>query len=156
MAFSAFDGRVAEGRLSLEDTVERWLPGILPYGDQVTVRQLLNHTSGVPDYVVEPFVRLYTDPQEQFRAWTPRELVALVADQPPEFPPGTAWSYSNTGYVRAGMIVEAASGDTLGQERSAASSAAGCSTPSSGSHPTIRGRTRVAMASHSARSRVRC
>jgi D-alanyl-D-alanine carboxypeptidase len=107
---------VAEGRLSLRDTVERWLPGILPYGDQVTIRQLLNHTSGVPDYTLEPIVRLYTDPQARFRAWTPRELVALVADQPPDFPPGTAWSYSNTGYVLAGMIVEAATGHGLGQE----------------------------------------
>jgi D-alanyl-D-alanine carboxypeptidase len=107
---------VAEGRLSLQDTVERWLPGVLPYGDQVTIRQLLNHTSGVPDYVVEPIVRLYTDPRARFRAWTPRELVALVADQPPVFPPGTAWSYSNTDYVLAGMIVEAATGHRLGQE----------------------------------------
>jgi D-alanyl-D-alanine carboxypeptidase len=62
---------VAEGRVSLQDTVERWLPGILPYGDQVTVRQLLSHTSGVPDYTLEPIVRLYTDPQARFRAWTP-------------------------------------------------------------------------------------
>jgi D-alanyl-D-alanine carboxypeptidase len=107
---------VAEGRVSLSDTVERWLPGILPYGDQVTIRQLLNHTSGVPDYTLEPIVQLYTDPQARFRAWTPRELVALVADQPPDFPPGTAWSYSNTGYVLAGMIVEAATGHKLGQE----------------------------------------
>ena len=45
---------VGEGRLSLSDTVERWLPGILPYGDQITVRQLLNHTSGVPDYLFVP------------------------------------------------------------------------------------------------------
>jgi D-alanyl-D-alanine carboxypeptidase len=107
---------VAEGRLSLQDTVERWLPGILPYGDQVTIRQLLNHTSGVPDYVVEPIVRLYTVPGGRLRAWTPRELVALVADQPPDFPPGAAWSYSNTGYVLAGMIVEAATGHRLGRE----------------------------------------
>lgn len=107
---------IADGRLSLEDTVERWLPGILTYGDQVTVRQLLNHTSGVPDYVVGPYVGLYTDPDQQFRAWTPRELVALVADRPANFPPGTAWSYSNTGYVLAGMIVEAATGDTLDRE----------------------------------------
>ena len=107
---------VAEGRVSLQDTVERWLPGILPYGDQVTVRQLLSHTSGVPDYTLEPIVRLYTDPQARFRAWTPRELVALIADQPPDFPPGTAWSYSNTGYVLAGMIVEAATGHRLGRE----------------------------------------
>jgi D-alanyl-D-alanine carboxypeptidase len=47
---------VAEGRLSLSDTLERWLPAILPYGDRVTIHQLLNHTSGVPDYwaAVEP------------------------------------------------------------------------------------------------------
>jgi D-alanyl-D-alanine carboxypeptidase len=107
---------VAEGRLSLQDTVDRWLPGIVPYGDQVTIRQLLNHTSGVPDYTLEPLVRLYTFKQARFRVWTPRELVALVADRPPDFPPGTAWSYSNTGYVLAGMIVEAASGHKLGQE----------------------------------------
>jgi D-alanyl-D-alanine carboxypeptidase len=107
---------VAEGRLSLSDTVERWLPGILPHGDQVTIRQLLGHTSGVPDYVVEPLVQLYTSPQGRFRAWRPRELVALVADQPPLFPPGTAWSYSNTGYVLAGLIVEAATGNRLGKE----------------------------------------
>jgi D-alanyl-D-alanine carboxypeptidase len=107
---------VAEGKLSLSDTVERWLPGILPYGDQVTIRQLLSHTSGVPDYVIEPIVRLYTDPQARFRVWRPRELVALVADQPPDFPPGTAWKYSNTGYILAGLIVEAATGHKLGQE----------------------------------------
>ena len=107
---------VAEGRLSLQDTVERWLPGILPYGDQVTIRELLSHTSGVPDYTLEPIIRLYTDPQARFRAWTPRELVGLVADQPPDFPPGTAWSYSNTGYILAGMIIEAATGHKLGRE----------------------------------------
>jgi D-alanyl-D-alanine carboxypeptidase len=107
---------VAEGRLSLSDTVERWLPGILPYGDQVTVRQLLNHTSGVPDYEAIGLRTLYGSRQGRFRVWTPQELVALVADQPPDFPPGTAWSYSNTGYVLAGMIVEAATGHKLGQE----------------------------------------
>jgi D-alanyl-D-alanine carboxypeptidase len=107
---------VAEGRLSLSDTVEHWLPGILPYGGQVTIRQLLNHTSGVPENSLEPLVILYTLPGGRSRAWTPRELVALVADQPPDFPPGTEWRYSNTGYVLAGMIVEAATGRTLGQE----------------------------------------
>lgn len=107
---------VGEGRLALDDTVERWLPGILPYGDRISVRQLLSHTSGVPEYVVAPYVRLVTDPQERFRVWTPRELVALVADLPPSFPPGTAWSYSNTGYVLAGMIVETITGNALGDE----------------------------------------
>jgi D-alanyl-D-alanine carboxypeptidase len=53
---------VAEGRLSLQDTVARWLPGILPYGDQVTIEQLLRHTSGVPDY---------TPPGVPFAVWVP-------------------------------------------------------------------------------------
>ncbi len=106
---------VAEGKLSLSDTVERWLPGILPYGDQITVRQLLNHTSGVPDNTfVEPIVELYTG--NRFRSWQPRELVALIADRPPDFAAGTAWSYSNTGYALAGLIVEQVTGHRLGRE----------------------------------------
>ena len=90
---------VDEGRLALSDTVERWLPGILPYGDRITVRQLLNHTAGVPDYANIPLAEVYRG--VRFRSWTPRELVALVADQPQIFPAGSAWAYSNTGY-RAG------------------------------------------------------
>jgi D-alanyl-D-alanine carboxypeptidase len=107
---------VAEGRLSLSDTVERWLPGILPYGHQVTIRQLLNHTSGVPEYLLVPLLELYASEQGRFRSWTPQELVALVADHPPLFPPGTTYSYSNTNYVLVGLIVEAATGRTLGRE----------------------------------------
>jgi D-alanyl-D-alanine carboxypeptidase len=108
--------QVAEGRLSLSDTVERWLPGILPYGGQVSIRQLLNNTSGVPEYLLVPLLELYESKQGRFRSWTPRELVALVAGQSPLFPPGTTYSYSNTNYVLAGLIVEAATGRTLGQE----------------------------------------
>jgi D-alanyl-D-alanine carboxypeptidase len=107
---------VAEGRLSLSDTVQRWLPGILPYGDQVSIRQLLNNTSGVPEYLLVPLLELYASKQGRFRPWTPQELVALVTDQPPLFPPGTTYSYSNTNYVLAGLIVEAATGRTLRQE----------------------------------------
>jgi CubicO group peptidase (beta-lactamase class C family) len=66
---------VAEGRLSLSDTVESWLPGILPYGGQVTIRQLLNHTSGVPDSPV-PLIELFTSRQGgsgpgPHRSWSP-------------------------------------------------------------------------------------
>ena len=107
---------VAEGRLSLQDSLQRWLPGILPYGEQVTIRQLLNHTSGVPHNWATVEQTLYRSPGGRFRVWTPRKLVALVADQPPDFPPGTAWSYSNTGYLLLGLVVEAASGSALGQE----------------------------------------
>jgi D-alanyl-D-alanine carboxypeptidase len=107
---------VAEGRLSLQDSLQRWLPGILPYGEQVTIRQLLNHTSGVPQDWATIERTLYGSRQGRFRDWTPRALVALVAGQPPGFPPGTAWSYSNTGYHLLGLVVETASGSTLGQE----------------------------------------
>ena len=104
---------VDEGRLSLSDTVERWLPGVLPYGRQVTVRQLLNHTSGVPDFVLPALIELYRG--NRFRSWRPRELVALIAGQPQDFPAGSAWSYSNTGYVLAGMIIERVTRRPLGR-----------------------------------------
>jgi D-alanyl-D-alanine carboxypeptidase len=107
---------VTEGRLSLSDTLERWLPAILPYGDRITIHQLLNHTSGVPDYWAAVERTLYGSRQGRLRAWTPQALVGLVADQPPGLPPGTAWSYSNTGYVLLGLIVEAATGNTLARE----------------------------------------
>ena len=107
---------VAEGRLALSDTLERRLPGSLPYGDQVSIRQLLNHTSGVPQNTATVEQTLYASPQRRLHAWTPQELIALVADQPPDFPPGTAWSYSNTGYILLGLIVEAATGNPLERE----------------------------------------
>jgi D-alanyl-D-alanine carboxypeptidase len=107
---------VAEGRLSLEDTVERWLPGILPYGDRLAVGRLLNHTSGVPDYTQPVYLALYQSAGARLRSWAPRDLVALVADQPPRSAPGAAWSYANTGYILLGLIVEAASGSPLGHE----------------------------------------
>jgi hypothetical protein len=63
------------------------LPGLLSYGDHVTIRQLLNHTGGVPDYAATVSGTLDRFGQGRFRAWTPQELVALVVDQPPSFPP---------------------------------------------------------------------
>lgn len=105
---------VGEGRLKLTDTVERRLPGILPYGDHVTVRQLLNLTSGVPDtqYAVEAeWLK-----GNMTRSWSPRELVALVADKRPDFAPGSSWAYSNTNYVLAGLIIERVTGRRLGDE----------------------------------------
>jgi D-alanyl-D-alanine carboxypeptidase len=105
---------VAEGKLSLSDTVERWLPGILPYGDDVTVRQLLNLTSGVPDN--QGRVEAEWLKGNMTRSWSPRELVALVADKKPDFAPGTSWAYSNTNYALAGLIIERATGHRLGDE----------------------------------------
>jgi D-alanyl-D-alanine carboxypeptidase len=94
--------------------VERWLPGILPYGDRVTVRQLLSLTSGIPDNqdaVDAEFLK-----GNMTRSWSPRELVALVADKKPDFAPGAGWAYSNTNYALAGLMIERVTGHSLGAE----------------------------------------
>jgi len=94
-----------EHRLSLDDSVERWLPGLVPDGDGITLRQLLNHTSGIFNYTDdEAFITaLLSDP---LREYTPRQLVGIATSYPPNFPPGTSWSYSNTNYVILGLVVE--------------------------------------------------
>jgi D-alanyl-D-alanine carboxypeptidase len=98
-----------ERRLRLSDTVERWLPGALPYGGDVTIRQLLDHTGGVPDNIVTLMSELFHG--DRFRTWTPRELVAIGAGLPRTTP--GRWAYSNTDYALLGMIVERATGHSL-------------------------------------------
>jgi D-alanyl-D-alanine carboxypeptidase len=103
---------VGEGRLHLGDTVEQWLPGLVPGGDHITIRMLLNHTSGIFDYTNDPdfFPTLLADP---YRYWSPRELVAIATAHEPVFAPGTGWSYSNTGYILIGLILEKATGSPI-------------------------------------------
>jgi D-alanyl-D-alanine carboxypeptidase len=105
---------VGEGKLSLSDTVERWLPGILPYGDHVTVHQLLQLTSGVPDD--QGPVEAEWLKGNMAKTWSPRELVALVAHKKPDFAPGTSWAYSNTNYTLAGLVIERVTGHSLRDE----------------------------------------
>jgi D-alanyl-D-alanine carboxypeptidase len=97
---------VGEGRLRLDDTVERWLPGLVPNGEAITLRMLFNHTSGLFDYTEDPafFERLINDPTNPA---SPRQLIAIARMHPPSFPPGEGWSYSNTGYIVVGLIIEA-------------------------------------------------
>jgi D-alanyl-D-alanine carboxypeptidase len=109
---------VDEGRIAPADSVDRWLPGILPYGAEITVRELLNHTSGVPNYPDSIWRALHRSPQERLRAWSPQELVGLVSDRPAIGAPGAAWSYSNVGYILLGLVVEAATGRPLASELS--------------------------------------
>ncbi|MBU2668267.1 beta-lactamase family protein [Actinoplanes bogorensis] len=107
---------VGEGRLSLDDTVEKRLPGVVTGngndGRRITVRQLLQHTSGIYDYTrsLETVASYDGYLAHRFDHYEPRDLVALAMKNPPNFTPGTSWDYSNTNYILAGMIVERITG----------------------------------------------
>ncbi len=93
-----------EGRLELDDPVTRYLPdeGV---ASGVSIEQLLDHTSGIPDLLVPLRAAMNANLGRRF---TPAEVVAQVGD--PEFVAGTDWAYSNTNYVLLGMLIEAATG----------------------------------------------
>ncbi|WP_328847082.1 serine hydrolase domain-containing protein [Streptomyces sp. NBC_00258] len=104
---------VAEHRIQLTDPVEKWLPGLVPNGSAITLRMLLNHTSGLFNYTQDPDVLKAFTGQDS-RAWTPRELIAAGVRHDPLFAPGTDYTYSNTNYVALGLVAEKATGHTLG------------------------------------------
>ncbi|GGT16634.1 serine hydrolase domain-containing protein [Streptomyces purpureus] len=113
---------VGEGRMSLEDTVEQWLPGVVRGngndGRQITVRQLLQHTSGIPDVGPEIPALKNADGYraERFRTYTPKELAGLAMRHPAKFSPGDGWSYSNTNYILAAMIIHKVTGRSWARE----------------------------------------
>ena len=107
---------VGEGKLSLDDTVQRRLPGVVPNGSKITIRQLLNHTSGLSDFEADPrYLKPYLAGNFAYY-WSPRQLVRIGVSLKPLFAPGRGWSYSNTNYVVAQLIVERVTGRTLGAE----------------------------------------
>ncbi len=103
---------IEEKILSLDDTVEKWLPGLIPQGDQMTIKMLLNHSAGVFDITdtVSFWEELYANPS---REWTIEEILSRSVPNTPVFSPGTAYGYSNTGYYLLGMTMEAATGETV-------------------------------------------
>jgi D-alanyl-D-alanine carboxypeptidase len=103
---------VAENRLGLDDPIETVLPGLIPGGDAITVRMLLNHTSGLFNYVNDPAVLLSFTGQDD-RSWTPEQLLAVGVGYPPVSAPGAGFSYSNTNYVALGLALEKLTGQTL-------------------------------------------
>ncbi|WP_405594953.1 beta-lactamase family protein [Streptomyces sp. NBC_01410] len=111
-----------EGRLSLDDTVEDLLPGVVTGngndGSKITVRQLLNHTSGLFNYTADfPEINSVDGFQaDRYTTWTPSQLVAIAMKHAPDFEPGAKWAYSNTGYILAGMITEKVTGNSWQQE----------------------------------------
>jgi D-alanyl-D-alanine carboxypeptidase len=96
-----------EGKLSLDDHVSKFIPGITQ-GDKITIRQLLSHTSGLQDFWPQDYS--FVDMEQ---ATTPQHIVDKWAKKPLDFQPGARWQYSNTGYVVAGMIAEKVSGEPL-------------------------------------------
>lgn len=108
---------VAENRLGLDDSVESRLPGVVPRGDRITARQLLNHSSGLFDVVATlPSPRSEEFLELRRRTWTTAELVARATAEPPLFEPGTRAEYSNTNYLVLGMLVERLTGNPYADE----------------------------------------
>ena len=96
-----------QGKLSLDDRVAKYFPDFTRAGE-VTIRQLLSHTSGYEDYAPQDYMI-----PEWEKATTPEALLQVWAKKPLNFNPGTRWQYSNTNYVLAGKIFEKASGHEL-------------------------------------------
>ena len=122
---------VEEGRIELDAKISRYLPETVvsglhvfegrSYDQEVSVRQLLNHTSGIPDFFGDgkhkgarfpPFIEILLQEPDKF--WDPMETLEWTKNSlSPIFPPGQGWHYSDTGYVVLGLIVEAVSGKCL-------------------------------------------
>jgi D-alanyl-D-alanine carboxypeptidase len=98
-----------QGKLNLDDPVGKYIPG-LTRGDEVTIRQILSHTSGYQDYWPEDYVMT-----PMLQPETVQQILDTWAKKPLDFDPGTQWQYSNTNFVIAGRIVEIVSGEPLFQ-----------------------------------------
>ncbi|MER6445974.1 serine hydrolase domain-containing protein [Streptomyces venezuelae] len=139
----------AEGRLSLDDTMERWLPGMVTGngydGRSITIRHLLNHTSGIFNYGndAEFFKKGIGAEwfQHRYDSHTPAQLIGIGLATPAPFAPGEAFLYSNTNYFLAALIVEKVTGGTLAEAltQRIADPLALTGTYLPGEEPTIRG-----------------
>ncbi|WP_439741416.1 serine hydrolase domain-containing protein [Bacillus pseudomycoides] len=105
-----------ENRLNLDDSIEKWLPGAIQGngydGNQITIRQILNHTSGIAEYSRSKDAD-FTDTK---KSYTAEELVKMGISLPPDFDPGKGWSYSNTGYILLGILIEKVTGNSYAEE----------------------------------------
>ncbi len=105
-----------ENRLNLDDSIDKWLPGVIQgngyNGKQITIRQILNHTSGIAEY--SRFKG--ADFMDTKKSYTAEEIVKMGISLPPDFVPGKGWSYSNTGYVLLGILIEKITGNSYAEE----------------------------------------
>ena len=101
---------IEEGRLSYDTPISQFFP-TYPNGKAITVRNLLEHTSGIPEMLALPEVL-----QNLARYWSPEDLIGLVAKQPPLFKPGTRQLYCNTGFLMLAVITEKITGRTFAEQ----------------------------------------
>ncbi len=99
-----------QGKLSLQDSINKFIPDYPTYGNKITIEHLLTHTSGIKGYTnMKDFEKIMT------LDLTPVELIDFFKNEPIEFAPGTKWNYSNSGYFLLGYIIEKVSGKTYPQ-----------------------------------------
>ncbi len=104
---------VEENKLSLDDPLSRWLPTYPNVNSTITIRQLLNHTSGI--YMFWDNQKIWDElKKDRGKVWTPEEVLGYIKD--PYFAPGKGWRYSNTNYLLLAMIIEKSTGSTLSTE----------------------------------------
>ena len=105
-----------EGKVSLDDPITKYFPDAPQTWQQITIRHLLNHTSGIQNHVAVPeFLNLFRTNMEFQSSLTRAELIKLFFKLPLEFQPGETWAYDNTGYYLLGIVVEQASGKSYWQ-----------------------------------------
>ena len=100
-----------EGKLSLDDPVSKYVPGV-PNGDKITITELLKMRSGLYNYDDDPEFWAILD-RDPTKVWSPAEVLAIAFKHPPYFPPGTGFHYSNTNYALLGLIAEKVDGKPL-------------------------------------------
>jgi D-alanyl-D-alanine carboxypeptidase len=102
-----------EGKLSLDDPVSKYIPGV-PNGDNITISELLKMRSGLYNYTNDPIISktIDTDPA---KVWTPAELLAIAFAHPSNFPSGKEYEYNNTNYALLGLVAEKVDGKPLAQ-----------------------------------------
>lgn len=111
---------VEADQLSLEDRLTDWLPAAVtdrvPNAGEITVQQILQHTSGIADYLDGLAAQATTNPALFLQDWQPPQLLGLIDGVEPFFEPGESWQYSNTNYLLAGLIIEAVTGNSYASE----------------------------------------
>ncbi|WP_167487600.1 serine hydrolase domain-containing protein [Nocardia terpenica] len=117
---------VAEGSVDLDAPIDRYLPGVVRGngndGTRITVHQLLQHTSGLPDFAPEDPTRKLPQQLDQtsdgsaYRDLTPADLVRIALTMPPQFEPGAQFRYTNTNYVLLDLLIEHVTGYSLAVE----------------------------------------